>query len=109
MRTTVETSLPAIIFSRAGTDEYSVAGGWGQGKLMRDRMWQQRARSSIPHTLRLRATQVRNDKSENAEGGMDSREGWHSWLVILSLGGHKQIVAQEILDRHTASEKVAQR
>jgi len=50
-----------------------------------------------PETEFVRATQVRNDKRENAESGMDSREGWHSWLVILSLGGHKQIVSQESL------------
>jgi hypothetical protein len=62
-----------------------------------------------PEAEFVRAAQTGNDRSGNVADGMDSREGWHSWLGVVSLGAHNQIVSQEILDRHPQSEEVAQR
>jgi len=34
--------------------------------------------------------------------GLSSKEGWHAWLVVFGLGGHKKIISQESMGPLTA-------
>jgi hypothetical protein len=54
-----------------------------------------------PETQFLLSTRVANG---SASSGVSSREGWQAWLAIISLGSHKRILSQELIDiQHVAT------
>ena len=54
--------------------------------------------SSPESTLKRHAHKTAGNDSE----GLCSQEGWHAWLVMFGLGGHKKILSQEIVVSLTA-------